>query len=79
MVARLRKGEPDKKYEGYELEEDGILIFQGWLYIPNNVELKKVVIDEIHQMLYSGRLGYQNIVTIERKQHFWPLMKRDIT
>ena len=53
----------DKKCEGYNLEEEDILVFKGILYIPNCVDLKKVIKDEIHQMPYSKHLGYRKIVT----------------
>ena len=34
--------------------------------------------DEIHQALYSGHLGYQKTIATTRKQYFWPGMKKDI-
>ena len=34
--------------------------------------------DEIHQALYSGHPGYQNMIEIVRKPYFWPRMKKDM-
>ena len=39
----------EKKYEGYKLEEDGILTYKNKIYIPNVADFRRVVIDEIHQ------------------------------
>ena len=71
MSIGLRKVEPDKKYEGNQLEDDGILLFQGELYIPNNTRLKKLVMDEIHQKPYSSHRGYQKAVTTTKKQYLF--------
>ena len=67
-----------KRYEGYNLEEDGIPTYKGRIYIPNVVDLRTVVIDEIHQSPYSGHPGYQKTIATAGKQHFWPGMKKDM-
>jgi len=79
VVAGLKEKEPHKKYEGYKLEEDGVLVFQGQFYISNNAKIKKLVLDEIHQMPYSSHPGYQKTITTTRKQYYWPMMKKEIT
>ena len=67
----------EKKYEGYKLEEDGILTYKNRIYIPNAADLR-VVMDEIHQAPCSGHPGYQKTIAIARKQYFWPAMKKDM-
>ena len=57
-----------KKYEGYKLEEDGLLTYKGRIYIPNVSDLRRVVMDEIHQAPYSGHLGYQKTIATARKK-----------
>ena len=32
----------EKRYEGYKLEEDGLLSYKGRIYIPNVAELMRV-------------------------------------
>ena len=44
----------EKRYEGYKLEEDGLLTYNNKIYIPNVAELRIVVMDEIHQAPYSS-------------------------
>ena len=40
------------------MEEEKLLTYKGRIYIPNVVELKRVVMDEIHQASYSSHPGY---------------------
>ena len=68
----------EKRYEGYKFEEDGLLTYKGRIYNPDVAELRRVVMDEIHQAPYSGHLGYQKTIAIARKQYFWPGMKKDM-
>ena len=46
------------------------------IYIPDVADLRRVVMDEIHQAPYSGHPGYQKTIAIARKQYFWPGMKK---
>ena len=55
---KLQQQSLEKRYEGYKLEEDGLLTYKGRIYIPNVVGLRRVVMDEIHQAPYSSHLGY---------------------
>ena len=50
---KLQQESLEKRYKGYNLEEDGLLTYKGGIYIPNVAELRRVVMDEIHQALYS--------------------------
>ena len=68
----------EKKYEGYKLEEDGLLTYKGKIYILNVASLRRVVMDEIHQAPYYGHPGYQKIIATARKQYFCLRMKKDM-
>ena len=67
---KLQQQSLEKRYEGYKLEEDGLLTYEGIIYIPNVVELKRVVMDEIHQSPYFGHPGYQKTIATARKNIF---------
>ena len=67
MKDKLQKQILEKRYEGYKLEEDGILTYKGRLYIPSIAELRRVVMDEIHQAPYSSHPGYQKTTANTRK------------
>ena len=65
---KLQQQSLEKKYEGYKLEEDGILTYKSRMYIPNVAYLRRVVMDEIHKTPYSGHLGYHKTIATARKQ-----------
>ena len=67
---KLQQQSLEKRYEGYKLEEDGLLTYKGMIYIPNVADLRRVVIDEIHQAQCSGHPGYQKTIATARKQYF---------
>ena len=75
---KLRQQSLEKRCEGYKLEEDGLLTYKNGIYIPNVAELRRVVMDEIHQAPYSGHPGYQKTISTTRKKYFWPRMKKDM-
>ena len=51
---KLQQQGLEKRYEGYKLEEDGLLTFKGRIYILDAAGLRRVVMDEIHQAPYSS-------------------------
>ena len=65
---KLQQQNLEKRYEGYKLEGDGILTYKGRIYIPCVADLRRVVMDEIHQAPYSGHPRYQNTIATARKQ-----------
>ena len=46
---KLKQQSLEKRYKGYKLEEDGHLTYKNIIYIPNVADLRRVVMDEIHQ------------------------------
>ena len=75
---KLQQQSPEKRYEGYKLEEDGLLTYKCRIYILSVADLRRVVMDEIHQAPYSLHPGYQKTISIARKQCFWLGMKKDM-
>ena len=75
---KLQQKSLEKRYEGYKLEEYGLLTYKGRIYILNVAYLRRVVMDEIHQAPYSDHPGYQKMIATARKLYFWPGMKKDM-
>ena len=65
---KLQQQSLEKRYDGYKLEEDGILTYKGIIYIV--ADLRRVVMDEIHQAPYSGHPGYHKTIATARKKYF---------
>ena len=36
------------------------------------------ILNEVHKSPYSGHLGYQKMITMLRKDYFWPNMKNEV-
>ena len=64
---KLKQQSLEKRYEGYKLEEYGILTYKGRIYIPNVASMRRVVMDEIHQTPYSSHPGYQKTIATARR------------
>ena len=75
---KLQQQSLERKYEGYKLEEDGLLTYKNRIYIPNVADLRIIVMDEIHQAPYSSHPGYQKMICTARKKYFCLGMKKDM-
>ncbi|CAN6688839.1 unnamed protein product [Malus baccata var. baccata] len=67
------------KKKDFEIREtDGMLVQESRMYVPNNAELKKEILDEAHISAYvmhpRGTKMYHTI----RPFYYWPGMKREI-
>lgn len=62
----------------YCLIIDGFVKFRDRIYVPNNSELKKLILREFHVKPYSGYPGYQKTLTVVKKFYYWLNLKRDV-
>jgi hypothetical protein len=46
----LQQGMLQQKFEGYEIKEDGILMYRCRVYVPNVQELKNILLSEMHKV-----------------------------
>jgi hypothetical protein len=49
------------KFEGYSLDNDGLLRFKGRIYVPPNDELRIFTLSEAHRAVYMAHLGVSNM------------------
>ena len=54
---KLQQQSLERKYERYKLEEDGLFTYKNRIYIPNVTDLRRLIMDKIHQAPYSGHPG----------------------
>jgi hypothetical protein len=67
IKATLQKGMLQKKIEGYDLREDGILMYRHGFYVPNDQDLKTMLLSEMNKFSYVGHLGYQKTIVTDKK------------
>eukprot|EP00253_Pinus_taeda_P017798 PITA_17798 len=64
--------------QGYVLDDAGVLYFHKRLYVPNENDLRKLILDEFHTSHYTRHPGYHKMVVALRKEYYWPRMKKDV-
>jgi len=57
---------------------DGLVRFRDRIYVPDNSDLKKVILSEFHEKSYSGDSCYQKTLKTMKKLYYWPSFKRDV-
>lgn len=68
----------DHRFSRYVFESDGILRFQGCMYIPSSAGLRELVLEEFHNPPYSRHPGVTKMVEGLRPLYFWLGLKRDV-
>ena len=53
-------------------------MYKNRLYVPNIPEVKLLILNKIHKIPCSGHSGYQKMITMPRKEYFWPNMKNEV-
>jgi hypothetical protein len=78
MTSYLEQEPTGIKYEGYRMIYGGLLTYKNRLYIRYCDDLKRLIMDELHKIPYTGHPGYQKMITAIGKQFYWPRLKKDI-
>jgi hypothetical protein len=67
MMVEFQNSIANSNKKDLSIDKKGLLRFKNRLYIPDSVELKFIVLDEVHKKPYFGHLGYQKIISTLRK------------
>ncbi|MCO6516618.1 MAG: hypothetical protein J6586_09040, partial [Snodgrassella sp.] len=59
-------------------ETDGMLMQGNRMYVPNDAELKRAILDEAHVSAYAMHPGSTKMYHTIRPFYYWPGMKREI-
>ena len=78
MQAKAKENPIENLIKGYSLNEKEFLLYKYRMYVPNVPKVKLLLLDEIHKTPYSGHLGYQNPITMLRKEYFFPNTKTKV-
>jgi hypothetical protein len=54
-------------------------MYKSRLYVIEYNEIKLLILDELHKKPYFGHSGYQKLITMLRKEFYWPNMKGETT
>jgi hypothetical protein len=79
VTSNLQSGmQLDLKYEGYSMEEDRLLRYQGRMYIPKGGYIRSIILKEAHGELYCTHPGVKKMYVDMNKILFWVGMKQDV-
>lgn len=65
-------------WQGYAVDAAGMVSYKKRLYVPNQSNIKSLILDEFHKSPYAGHPGYQKLITALRKEYYWLGMKRNV-
>ena len=62
----------------FKVDEHGVLRFRGRICIPDNEEMKKMILEESHRSSLSIHLGATKMYHDLKKLFWWSGLKRDV-
>ena len=78
LLSKIQNPEIKLDRAAFKVDEKGFIWFKDRLYIPNVLEFKLFIMNEMYKPPFAGHPGYQNMVTALRKQFFWPSLKTNV-
>jgi hypothetical protein len=66
------------KFEGYTLDNDGLMRYNNQIYVPPNDELRSLILNEAHRAVYMAHPGVTKMRADLKPLFFWKGMKADI-
>jgi len=78
LKSKIAGNEYEIEGSDYNLTDAGLIMYTNILYVPNVPEIKWLILKEVHESPYSGHKEYQKMITILRKDFFWPNMKNEV-
>jgi hypothetical protein len=60
-------------------ESDGLLMFRGKIYVPNDRELRHQIVEEHHDTHITGHAGCFKTLELVSQNYWWPQMSQYIS
>jgi len=54
--------------------EDEVLWYKGRLWVPDSMDLRKMIFQEEHDSNVAGHMGQVKTIELVRRNFFWPQM-----
>ena len=65
-------------FEGFMLDDDGLLRFKNQIYVPPNDELRSLILNEAHRAVYMAHPRVMKMREYLKPLFLWKGMKVDI-
>jgi hypothetical protein len=66
------------KFEGYTLDNDGLMRYNKKIFVPPNGELRSLILSEAHRAVYMAHPGVTKMNEKLNPLFFWKGMKANI-
>ena len=77
-IAEIKEKMSKGKAKGFREDEHDILWFEDRVYVPNNPEIRKLILQEAHDSPYSIHPGNTKMYLDLKERFWWTGMKKDI-
>ncbi|WVZ85146.1 hypothetical protein U9M48_032097 [Paspalum notatum var. saurae] len=77
-MAHIRDEINDKKKACFKLNEEGVLWFKNRLVIPKDMELRKKILEEAHNSMFTLHPGSNKMYQDLKQKFWWTRMKQEI-
>ena len=77
-IAEIKERMSKGKAKGFHEDENDTLWIEDRIYVPNDPEIRKLILQEAHDSLYSIHLGNTKMYLDLKESFWWTGMKKDI-
>ena len=78
MIVKLKQQVKDGGRTDFQLKDDDVLVMGNRLCVPQDEELRKLILEEAHNAPYTLHPGSVKMYRTLREHYWWQGMKRDI-
>jgi hypothetical protein len=65
-------------FEGFTFDDDGLLRFKNWIYVPPNHKLRRFILSQAHRAVYMAHPRVRKMRVDLKPLFFWKGMKAEI-
>ena len=62
--------------EPFSLHDNGLILHNGFIYIPEDPKIKLQILQSRHDSLTSGHLGHEKTLELITRDFYWPRMRQ---
>src|SRR5215216_3929011 len=77
-IAEIKERMSNGKAKGFREDEHGTLWFEDCIYVPNDPEIRKLILQEAHDSPYSIHPGNTKMYLDLKERFWWTSLKREI-
>ena len=67
-----------EKNDELSWEEDKVAYIEGWVYMPNNKELREEILKNHHDPVDVGHPGQYRMIELLKRTYWWPGLNKDV-